>query len=108
MHHAAAGGHRLDIAHAQDALCPGGVLVGDGAFADIGHDFEIAVAVHGKTGARRDRGVGQHPQRAEPEDGRAGVFRRAAKMVADAKSRRIDAAQFSEGGDSDHEAVKMR
>lgn len=108
MHDAAACRHRLYVAHPQSAFGAGDVLMRDHAFADIGDDFEISVAVHWKSGLRRNLRVGQHPHRAEAKNGCIGVLGRAAKMVADAKPGCIDAVKFSERRDSDHDAGKMR
>ena len=64
--------------------------------------------MHRESGARRDLRIREDPHRPEPEDRCIGIFRRAAKMIADTKAGRIDAAKFSIGSDSDHDLGKMR
>ncbi len=65
VHNAAAGRHGLYVAHAQQSLCAGCVLVHNLAFADIGDDLKFSVSVHRETGLRCDPGVGKNPHGAK-------------------------------------------
>ena len=54
MHHARAGAHHLDIARGSAALIPHGILMGDRARADVGHDLHVPVRMRRKTALRAD------------------------------------------------------
>ena len=101
MQDALAGAHHLHIARDSAADIAQMVLVGDGAFPDIGDDFHVAVTVARKAGTRLDRIVIPDQQGAEAV-ALGMVVVGEAEVVAGRQPFIVEAPQRGEGNDFEH------
>ena len=101
MPDARAGADHLHVARLGAAAVAEAVLVGDRAFADIGHDLHVGVRMQRKAAARRDLVVVPDPQRA-PVDAVGAVIVRKGEVVPRPQPTMVGLAQTLEGAAFDH------
>ena len=101
MAHARSGAHDLDVPRARAAGVAQAVLVGDGAFADIGDDLHVGVGVRRKAGPGGDGVVVPHPDRAPTHPGGI-VVAGEGEVVLGVEPAVVGAAEAGEGPAFDH------
>jgi len=104
---AGARAHYLHIARFGAALVAQAVLVGDGAFTDIGDDFHVGVGMGRETRAGGDGVVVPHPQRAPAHAGRI-VVAGEGKVVLGIEPAVVGTAKGLEGTAFDHGVLLLR
>ena len=96
VHDPAAGAHHLDVAGVGAALVPDRILVGDGAGADIGDDFHVAVRMRREAGLRSDAVVVPDADPAPAHAGRVVIIGEA-EMVAGVEPAMVGMAERMKG-----------
>ncbi len=104
MDDAAAGAHHLHVTGFGTAFVAQAVLVGNGAFADIGDDFHVAVWVLRKTGTGGDHVIVPHPQVA-PVHAAGVMVLGEREMVMGVEPSVVGATQGCERSELDHGAL---
>jgi hypothetical protein len=98
--------HHLHVPRLGPALVAQTVLMGDGAFADIGDDFHVRMRMRGKAGARRDGVIVPNAQPAPLVASRVAIVGEG-KMVLGLQPAMVRAAQAGEAPAFDHVQISV-
>src|SRR3954447_2221977 len=101
MNHASAGAHHLNISRGSATLISHGILMGDRARPNVGHDLHIAVRVRRETALGGDLVVVPNAN-PSPSHAVGVVIAREREMVAGVEPTVVGMAEAVEGADIDH------